>query len=238
MKNKTKTSFILFGTLVIGIIIGAIFSGIIRQQKIHQIREMHEHERFVKGMEKIIQPSEEQKEKIDKILKKRSQKITEIRKKYQEEVATIFDSLHQDMAEVLTDQQKERLENQMQRFSSRMIQTRLEHMTTVLELSDEQRQQIEKVMKDMEEEMRVRIKSRQKPDKNWRDNRQHRRGEARDIFEKYEKEIEALLTPEQEIKFHEMKAPWAPGGKGFRDFRPGPELGPGSGPDSLFEPPY
>jgi Spy/CpxP family protein refolding chaperone len=238
MKNKTKTSFILLGTLVIGFIIGAIFSGIIRQQKIHQISEMHEHERFIKGMEKIIQPSEEQKEKIDKILKKRSQKITEIRKKYQEEIATIFDSLHQDMAEVLTDQQKERLENQMQRFSSRMIQTRLEHMTTVLGLSDEQRQQIEKMMKDMEEEMRERIKSRQKPDKNWRDNRQDWRGGARDIFEKYDKEIEALLTPEQKIKFREMKAPREPGRKGFRDFRPGPGLGPRPGPDSLFEPLY
>lgn len=238
MKNKTKTAFILLGTMIIGIIIGVISSGIIRQQKIHQIREMHEHDRFIKGMEKVIKPSEEQKEKIDKILKKRFQMITEIRKKYQEEIATIFDSLHQDLSEVLTDQQKERLENQMQRFSSRMIQTRLDHMTTVLGLSDGQRQQIEKLMKDMEEEMREQIKSRQKPDKNRRDNRQHGRGEARDIFEKYDKKIEVLLTPEQKIKFREMKSPWAPGRKGFRDFRLGPGLGHGPGPDSLFEPPY
>jgi Spy/CpxP family protein refolding chaperone len=238
MKNKTKTFFILLGTLVIGIIIGVIFSGIVRQQKIYQIREMHEHERFIKGMEKIIQPSEEQREKIDKILKKRSQKIMEIRKKYQEEVATIFDSLHQDMAEVLTDQQKERLENQIKRFSSRMIQTRLEHMTTVLGLSDEQRQQIEKIMTDMEEEMQERIQSRQKPDINWRDKRQDWRGGIKDIFEKYDKEIEEVLTPLQKEKFRKMRAPLEPGREGFRDFRPGPGFGPRPGPDSLLEPPF
>jgi Spy/CpxP family protein refolding chaperone len=215
MKNKTKTSIILLSTLLIGILIGALISGSFRYRRAHQIDKMSHQEKFLKGMENIIKPDEEQKKKIDKVLKQRYAQIAEIREKHMDEMMDILDSLKQDMNKILTEEQRQRLEENLKRGIKRMVKHRLDFLTHKLKLDEEQQEKIYDIMYKWDEKMH--------PDMN-RMERERQPGKPlfREHFEEINKEIEEILTPEQVKEFrkihNEMRPPFGHGPGGGRDF--------------------
>jgi len=228
MTTKLKTTFILIGTLVIGIIIGALISGTLRQHKSDRIREMHAQDRFLRGMEQIIKPDDEQKDEIKKILEKRFQQLSEVKEKHLTEIAVILDSLHQEMDKVLTKEQKERLERQIDKFSSRMIQSRVDRLAALLQLNDNQIRKIESIYENFEKEMRNRFK---KPFKEHFQDKE----DIKKLLERLYQDIEEVLIPEQREKYKEMHSKMRPpfdfdARYHFRGRR--------SRPDSSFGPPF
>ncbi|MCB0263556.1 MAG: hypothetical protein KDH98_10415, partial [Calditrichaeota bacterium] len=62
MNTKTKSILAILTTLLIGIAIGAIASGTLRYRKMERIERMSPQERFLKTMDEIIKPDEQQRE--------------------------------------------------------------------------------------------------------------------------------------------------------------------------------
>ncbi len=78
MKMSTKTTFVILGTLFIGIIIGILGGGIIHQQRIEKfdrMRRMNPEQRFAEVIDEIIKPDEKQSDQIKDIMDEQAEKI-------------------------------------------------------------------------------------------------------------------------------------------------------------------
>jgi Spy/CpxP family protein refolding chaperone len=214
MKTRSKAVFIILGTLVVGIVIGALGSGTWRQKREHRHERMMPHQRFLHVMERIIQPTDEQREAIDQILEKRSEQISAIQEEHESEVRAILDSLRSDLASVLTQEQRERLEKRLARGAKKPIEMRVARLAEALQLDENQRRQVEEIFSKFAEQSGRGHKGR-------KGNREKRRQIMKDRFEKLQAEIEAVLTPEQREKYrkmrHDMGAPFM---RPFRGPRP------------------
>jgi len=196
MTNKSKTSLILIFTLLIGVIIGSLITGFIRQQRVHRFNRMKPQEKFIHAMERIIKPTDDQHSEINRILEKYYSKIHEVREQHQGELLAIFDSLRNDIGLILTDEQKNRLEREMEKGIRRFSRLKLDKLSEELELSDKQHSQVEKIFANLERNIR----------KNFGDRRGFRGDRKTNMFEhlqKFHQEIESVLTPEQIEKFRE-----------------------------------
>lgn len=209
MTNKTKSSLILLGTILLGIIIGALITSFIRQERIHRMERMPPQERFIGAMDQIIEPTEMQEKKIEKILKKRYEQIAKIKDAYHNEMAVIFDSLHKDLSNVLTEKQRAKIENHFNRVHDQMIQFRLDLWTNELNLSSDQRHSIEKLLEKFDRDLR--------PGGNGFEpglvSPPERMTEKIDSLNQ---EIKKILTPEQKKKFEDLEERQPP-----FDFPPG-----------------
>ncbi|MFQ5752289.1 MAG: hypothetical protein ACE5HI_09855, partial [bacterium] len=154
MNTKTKTTLIILGTLIIGIVLGVLGSGTWRQKKEHRIESMLAHQRFRNVMENIIQPTPEQRDAIDKILKKRSNQISAINAKHQNEVLTIVDSLRADLATVLTKEQQSHLEESLTKGAKQFIEMRVARLSEELQLDKYQQERIAKIMSEFRQQIR------------------------------------------------------------------------------------
>lgn len=214
MNTKSKTTLIILGTLMIGIAMGALVSGTWRQQREHRFERMMPHQRFLQVMERIIQPTDEQREAIDQILEKRSEQISAIQEEHESEVRAILDSLRSDLASVLTEEQRTRLEDRLAKGDRRLIDIRAARLAEALRLDENQRKQIEEIFSAFAEQITP-------GRKNFKGNREERRQIIKNRFEKLQQEIEAVLTPEQREKYRNMRSDMRPPfGRPFR--RPGP----------------
>jgi Spy/CpxP family protein refolding chaperone len=198
MTTKSKTTFIILGTLIIGIVIGALASGMWREKRIKKFSRMRPQQQFVETIEEIIKPDDAQRKAIEKVLEKRFEHIAQIRERHESEMMAVFDSLRQELNSLLTEEQLKRLEENLEKSSHRFRDRRLDRLTDVLQLTEDQRRQIEEIFR-----------------RNGPDFRRFRKPPARDSIpgrfdfmeqrKKLEKEIEALLTPEQRKKYEEFR---------------------------------
>jgi hypothetical protein len=194
MKVSSKTSFILLGTLIIGIIIGALGSGLMQQKRIEKIKRMDPGQRFKKALFDIIKADKAQQQAIEKILKEQTAKIAQLDDDYQSEIFTVFDSTRMKIKSILTEKQLQQFEKGIYKGHKSFIARRLKHMRELLELSDEQYEKIEKILRQS--------KTQKSPfyffsNKSNYENRQHSRDSLM-------KKIESILTPEQIEKYKEM----------------------------------
>jgi len=198
MTTKSKSAFILLGVLAIGVSIGALANGTLQQQRKNRFERMPPHERFFSFMEKMLEPSEEQRDDFQRIIKTRSEQLRELYETHQTEVIEIYDSLHAGLQSLLTDEQKKRFEDQLAKGSHKIAESRIEHLTEALDLNDEQQKRIEEIYAKLKNLPRPERKgSRAK----WED----RRRMMRNQFQEMTEEIEAVLTPEQKAKFGELR---------------------------------
>ena len=110
MKMETKTVLIILGTLIIGMIIGALISGAFTRHRIGRFMSMREPGRLSAHVERIIDPDESQRELVREILSKHAERFLEIHSQFEGEMMALRDSLRKDLDPILTDEQKERLE--------------------------------------------------------------------------------------------------------------------------------
>jgi Spy/CpxP family protein refolding chaperone len=215
MTTKTKTSLILLSTLVMGVVVGAVASGLLRDQRQQDIQRMPPHHRFMSFMRDVIRPSGEQSPAIDGILDSRSRQLSALNEKHENEVFAVFDSMRTELAAILTDEQRARLETNLSKGFERGYERRVAELKDFLQLSQDQVTQIEKIMGSMRG-------PRPHPQNFEEPPGRPRRG-MRMRWGKMQEDIEAVLTPEQQAKYREMRR--------RRDSGFGPPFGrPGRGP--------
>ncbi len=193
MKVSSKTSLILLGTLIIGIIIGALASGLLQQKRIEKIKRMDPGQRFKEVLFHIIKPDKDQRIEIENILKEQTKKIGALDEEYQSEIFTVFDSTRMKIKSILTEKQLRQFEKRINKGQKHFTARRLKHMKESLQLSEEQYEKIEEIM--------LQSKAPKGPfffgNKSDYANRQRSR-------DSLIKKIESILTPEQFEKYKEM----------------------------------
>lgn len=106
MKTRSKTILVLFVTLLIGMILGAQLHSIWMWHNFRRMTfRMRTPDGFIERFERIIEPTEEQREAIRKVLKKHHGKLI----RFQKDFPAMMDSLRKDMDSILTEEQKARL---------------------------------------------------------------------------------------------------------------------------------
>lgn len=203
MTTKSKTTFIILGTLIIGVLIGALASGMWRQKRMEKFGRMRPQQQFVETIENIIKPDDAQRKAIEKVLEKHFEHVAKIREQHEQEMMASFDSLKQELNSLLTAEQQKRLEENLERSSHRFRDRRLDRLTDVLQLTPEQRKQIEAIFRQSAPNFR-RFRKPPSPDSI------PDRSEFMEQRKKLDAEIEAVLTPEQREKYQEFKQ--------YRDF--------------------
>ena len=110
MKTKYKTIGLLFGTLIIGVVVGMLLHAtFLRGQFRRHIHKIRTEDGFVQRFEDLIQPTEEQRVQLEKILKKHFEKMDAQHKV----LRALMDSLRTDIDSVLTEEQRQRLQKSM-----------------------------------------------------------------------------------------------------------------------------
>lgn len=114
MNTKTKSILVIIGALLIGIIIGAMGSTMVRRNLFEdRIARFRTPEGFTQRLIEVIQPDPEQREAINDILKKNHQKMLEFGKEGMERIKNHADSLLKELEPVLRPDQLERLKKRL-----------------------------------------------------------------------------------------------------------------------------
>ena len=120
MKNKTKSTLILIGVLLIGVIIGAVGSSLIRQKiwedRVARFRSPHG---FSDRLMELIQPDPQQEKAVKEILLKHHEKMRARSEKSRMMLRTHADSLIIELESVLRPEQLERAKKILKRRPSR-----------------------------------------------------------------------------------------------------------------------
>ncbi|MBI5008634.1 MAG: hypothetical protein HZB98_03070 [Bacteroidia bacterium] len=106
---KTKPVILVIVTLVIGFLLGMLTSGQIRNHRLKPVRVFFSEEKFREGMYKAIQPTEEQKVKIDQILDKYSKLNGEATATFRKEFEARMEKFRNEVDSNLTPEQIARL---------------------------------------------------------------------------------------------------------------------------------
>lgn len=119
MKTEIKTISILIAIFVLGILLGIVADRtIIENQMKNRMKRLRNPGRIGFFLERVIQPTPDQREKIEKILDNYADKMFQVRKQAMEATATTMDSLRKDLEPILTEDQKQRLEEHRKKFES------------------------------------------------------------------------------------------------------------------------
>ena len=106
---KTKAILLVALTLVIGIFIGMLTSAHLRHQRMKSVRMYSSEQRFREGIYSSIKPDEEQKEKIDVILKKYSDLNRSVVSNFRKELESLMDQMRAEIEPLLSEEQLEQL---------------------------------------------------------------------------------------------------------------------------------
>lgn len=111
MKTKTKSVIVLLFVFILGAVIGILADRTVVEHQMRQRFARAGDPGFMKHiMYRIIQPTEEQREKIDVVMDKYAERLMKIRFAMRTETTTLLDSLKNDIDPILMDEQKQRLE--------------------------------------------------------------------------------------------------------------------------------
>jgi len=118
MNLKVKSSVIIVGTFTLGMVVGMIFirSFFPPPKMIDRIAEGRTPRGFMDRFERVINPTESQREEIGKILQQHFKRMHNQSEKFRNRFIQLNDSLRFELDPILSDEQKERLD----RFEKRM----------------------------------------------------------------------------------------------------------------------
>jgi len=121
MQTKTKTILIISVTLIIGIAIGSVLTAtVLRSYRYRdRIDKIRTPEGFVSRFEKIIEPNEQQKEQIHKILLDHFNLIDSTSTRFYSEMKALRDTLNKVLEPILTPEQKKRWQKYQERYKKR-----------------------------------------------------------------------------------------------------------------------
>lgn len=200
MNTRAQTTIIIVATLLIGVVIGALGSAALRQDRTRRFVQMPPRDRFHEAMERIIDPTPEQKQIIEGILERQARQVSALHDNFQQQMFALFDSVQIELNSVLTEEQKTRLREEMLRGPRRFMRHRVDELKEELNLTDEQVRQVEEVMTSFEPMPMQPPLDQDRPGMR----RDLRRRFMRDRFMEVEEKLAEILTPEQMEKYRRM----------------------------------
>ena len=118
MNLQLKSTAIIIGTLLVGMILGGLMTGMYHHRIADRISDRPATARFGMMMNRIIQPDETQAGQVKEVMDQYVSKFGDQRQKHGLEMKTLFDSLFSDLEPILTEEQFTRLKHMSQkRFS-------------------------------------------------------------------------------------------------------------------------
>lgn len=120
MNLKVKSSLIIVFTFILGMIVGIIFMRAFfpPPNMIDRIAEGRTPRGFMDRFERVINPTESQREEIEKILQQHFERMHNQSIKFRDHFKQMNDSLRIELDPILSDEQKGRLD----RFEQRMLE--------------------------------------------------------------------------------------------------------------------
>ena len=107
MNMHYKTSLILLVTLLIGLLLGTLVSGFVRQNHFEKrVAGWRSPEGFIHRCEMVIHPDDPQREKVREILDRHAAFFGELHDNFQKEFEARMDSLKKELGPILTEEQK------------------------------------------------------------------------------------------------------------------------------------
>jgi hypothetical protein len=106
---KIKPILLIVVTLLIGFIIGMLTSAQIRHTKLKPVKVFFSEQRFREGFYHIIEPDDQQKEKIDVILDKYAGINDDFQDKFRKNLDSTMKEFRRELDLILTKEQQERL---------------------------------------------------------------------------------------------------------------------------------
>ena len=105
MTIQVKTALILLTTLVIGVLLGMLLVGALARYHMGPRIGFPLSDHFVSRFERLIEPDEEQRDTVHKILESYSGKFADMHDKHFGEMTILMDSLHADLSSFLSEEQ-------------------------------------------------------------------------------------------------------------------------------------
>jgi hypothetical protein len=117
MKAQTKSALLLFATLLVGILLGALGNSTLQNRRVEQLRQTFERRGgFVDMVEHILQPeSEAQRAQIRAALEKAETRFNEDRRTCRASFSASSDSMRAELLPILTPDQEARFETWLKR---------------------------------------------------------------------------------------------------------------------------
>jgi len=112
--NK-KSLFIIIATLLLGFVLGMLTSASIRYQKLKPVRFFFSEERFREGIYQIINPDEEQKEKLEVVIKKYARSSRELQSGFRKQFEDLTRNLWNEMEPLMTEEQGDKIQEMEKR---------------------------------------------------------------------------------------------------------------------------
>jgi hypothetical protein len=117
MNVKLKSIIVIVSTLLIGMVLGSVITAaFVKNRAFDRIAEMRNERGFVKRIERLIQPDEDQKEKVREILVEHFDKMRQLGEEMRITFKTMNDSLIKDLEPILHPEQIERFKKRMERM--------------------------------------------------------------------------------------------------------------------------
>jgi len=115
MKKRLKISLILIITLLMGMAIGFLISGRVISQRIEKMRNHFSETGFGREIMHVIQPTQEQREKIEPVFRDFAGKNRELMDSYHENQKEVYEELKEELSEILNEEQINKLDNHWSR---------------------------------------------------------------------------------------------------------------------------
>jgi hypothetical protein len=122
---KPKAVIIILVTLVIGFVLGMLTSAQIRSHKLRPVKMYFSEQRFREGFYRIIMPDENQKAKIDIVLRKYGRINSDLQNDFRKKLDTTMKDFWTEMGPLLTKEQMARLKEADERRREMIRQNRM-----------------------------------------------------------------------------------------------------------------
>jgi hypothetical protein len=109
MNLHIKTALVLLTTLIIGFVLGALTVPYFAMHRVRHFAGLRQPRGFVAFFEKIIQPTEAQKDTVHAILTKHFEKFNNLADEHRDTLVQLHKDLIKDLSSILSDEQKQRL---------------------------------------------------------------------------------------------------------------------------------
>ena len=109
MKNTTKSTLILIATLLLGILIGGLGHRAFMRPYFNRLHRLKAHRGVERMLMRRIDPTEEQRPAVEKILRKYGTKLDSIREIHHRQNRSVIKEFMAEISPLLTDDQLERL---------------------------------------------------------------------------------------------------------------------------------
>lgn len=125
MKVRTKSTLIVVGTLMIGMVLGALLTGTFLIHRLKSIQEMRTSAGLTEEILKVIEPSDATQEAdIRHILNEKTVKIEDLRLRYTNEaldsIRFVIQELQDALNPILSTDQQNRLNSRIEQFQNRV----------------------------------------------------------------------------------------------------------------------